>query len=288
HPLIPALVAGSEREAQVLDYVRHTGALSEEERAQSKEKSGVDTGRTVVNPVTGEPIPVWVADYVLMAYGTGAIMAVPAHDERDCEFAARQGLPIRPVVAPRSGEVSEGEAYVAHSDDEVLVDSGRFTGMPADEGGAAIVEMLREKGGGHPTTAYRLRDWLISRQRYWGCPIPIVSCDGCGLVPVPDDQLPVLLPEIEDYRPKGRSPLAAAEDWVRTTCPRCGGEARRETDTMDTFVDSSWYFIRYVDADLGDAAWSQRDVDFWLPVDQYIGGVEHAILHLLYARFFAK
>src|SRR4051794_8571060 len=288
HPMIPRLVAGTEREEQVLDYVRRTGALSEEERAQNKEKSGVDTGRTVINPVTGEAIPIWVADYVLMAYGTGAIMAVPAHDERDFEFASQHGLPITQVVAPRSGEVEEGRAFVSHSDDEVLVNSGPFSGKSAREGADAIVAMLQEHGAGTATTAYRLRDWLISRQRYWGCPIPIVSCEACGLVPVPDDQLPVLLPDIADYRPKGRSPLAAAEDWVRTTCPGCGGEARRETDTMDTFVDSSWYFIRYVDAELGDAAWNQDDVDFWLPVDQYIGGVEHAILHLLYARFFAK
>jgi leucyl-tRNA synthetase len=288
HALVARLVAGTPQEQAVLDYVRRTAALSEEERAQDKQKTGVDTGRVVVNPVNGERIPVWVADYVLMGYGTGAIMAVPAHDERDHEFASAHDLPIRTVVRPRDGELPAEGAFTAHSDDELLVDSGRFSGMPAEEGLRAIVASLEESGLGQATTAYRLRDWLISRQRYWGCPIPMVTCDGCGLVPVPEDELPVLLPEVEDYRPRGRSPLAAAESWVATTCPACGGPARRETDTMDTFVDSSWYFIRYVDAHDDAEAWRREDVDAWMPVDQYIGGVEHAILHLLYARFFTK
>jgi leucyl-tRNA synthetase len=288
HPLIPALVAGAEAEPAVLDYVRRNAARSEEERAQDKDKSGVDTGRTITNPVTGEEIPVWVADYVLLGYGTGAVMAVPAHDERDFEFAQKHGLTIVPVIAPAGGEAPEGEAYTAHTADEVMVNSGPFTGLPADEAYAAIVASLEERGAGHATVHYRLRDWLISRQRYWGCPIPIISCPACGLVPVPDDQLPVLLPEIADYRPKGLSPLATATDWVNVPCPGCGGDAQRETDTMDTFVCSSWYYIRYVDPHDSAAAWERDDVDRWLPVDQYIGGVEHAILHLLYSRFFTK
>ncbi len=288
HPLVPELVAGSEREAAVLDYVRHTSARSEEDRAQDKSKSGVDTGRTITNPVTGAEIPIWIADYVLMGYGTGAIMAVPAHDERDHEFAVAHGLPIVPVVRPADGEPPEGEAYTSHSADEVMLNSGRFDGLRADEALRAIVEMLQADGRGEPTVNYRLRDWLISRQRYWGCPIPIVSCPGCGLVAVPDDQLPVVLPNVADYRPKGQSPLATATEWVNTTCPTCGGPATRETDTMDTFMCSSWYFLRYVDPNDSTAAWQREDVDRWLPVDQYIGGVEHAILHLLYARFFTK
>ncbi len=288
HPLVPRLVEGMPREAEVLDYARRTAALSEEERAQSREKTGVDTGRTVVNPVNGEAIPVWVADYVVGGYGTGAIMAVPAHDERDFAFAEAHGLPVRPVVMPRGGEPSSDEAYVAHSEDEVLVNSGPFDALPAPEGAARIVEKLEADGRGKATTAYRLRDWLISRQRYWGAPIPIIHCEACGLVPVPDEDLPVLLPEVEDYRPRGRSPLAAAEDWVNVPCPSCGGPGRRETDTMDTFVDSSWYYVRYVDPHLGDAPWARSDVDAWLPINQYIGGVEHAILHLLYARFVTK
>ncbi len=288
HPLVPELVAGSEREAAVLDYVRHTSARSEEDRAQDKSKSGVDTGRTITNPVTGAEIPIWIADYVLMGYGTGAIMAVPAHDERDHEFAVAHGLPIVPVVRPADGEPPEGEAYTSHSADEVMLNSGRFDGLRADEALRAIVEMLQADGRGEPTVNYRLRDWLISRQRYWGCPIPIVSCPGCGLVAVPDDQLPVVLPDVADYRPKGQSPLATATEWVNTTCPTCGGPATRETDTMDTFMCSSWYFLRYVDPNDSTAAWQREDVDRWLPVDQYIGGVEHAILHLLYARFFTK
>src|SRR6478736_4718498 len=247
HPLITALTAGSEQEQAVADYVRRTSARSTVER-ETKEKDGVFTGRYAVNPVNGEAIPIWVADYVLMEYGTGAIMAVPAHDERDHAFAERYGLEVRQVVAPADRSSPEVGAFVAHTEDEVLVDSDRFTGLPAPEGKRAITAWLAERGVGEATIGYRLRDWLLSRQRYWGCPIPIVHCDACGIVAVPDDQLPVLLPEVEDYTPKGRSPLAAAEGWVATTCPHCGGPARRETDTMDTFVDSSWYFLRYADA----------------------------------------
>ena len=286
HPLVPRLVAGKEQEADVLDYVRRTAARSAVER-EEKEKDGVFTGRHATNPVNGERIPIWVADYVLMEYGTGAIMAVPAHDERDHAFAERYGIEIRQVVAPAAGEPEEG-AFVAHTDNERLVNSGEFDGLSAPEGKNAIVEALAAKGVAEPAIRYRLRDWLLSRQRYWGCPIPVVHCDRCGVVAVPDDELPVLLPEIEEYLPKGRSPLAAAEDWVRTRCPRCSGEARRETDTMDTFVDSSWYFIRYADAQNDREPFSRALADYWLPVNQYIGGVEHAILHLLYARFFVK
>ena len=287
HPLIGALTAGSERERDVADYVRRTAARSTVER-ETKEKDGVFTGRYAVNPVNGEAIPIWVADYVLMEYGTGAIMAVPAHDERDHQFAEKYGLEIRQVVAPAGGVSEEGGAYVAHTEDETLVNSGEFTGLSAPEGQRAITAWLEERGLGEATIGYRLRDWLLSRQRYWGCPIPIIHCDACGTVPVPDDELPVVLPEIDDYLPKGRSPLAAAEDWVATTCPSCGGPARRETDTMDTFVDSSWYFLRYADARNAEAAWDAGIVDYWLPVKQYIGGIEHAVLHLMYARFFTK
>jgi leucyl-tRNA synthetase len=287
HPLVAQLVAGTEHEAEVSEYVRHAAARSEVER-EEKEKDGVFTGRYAVNPVNDERIPIWVADYVLMGYGTGAIMAVPAHDERDHAFAERYGLEIRQVVRPADGAIDEGAAYVAHTENEVLVNSAQFSGMAAPEGGKAIVAWLAERGLAEATIGYRLRDWLISRQRYWGCPIPIVHCERCGEIPVPDDQLPVLLPDVEDYLPKGRSPLAAAEDWVATTCPRCDGPARRETDTMDTFVDSSWYFIRYCDPHNDREPFARAIADYWLPINQYIGGIEHAILHLLYCRFFAK
>jgi leucyl-tRNA synthetase len=287
HPLVANLVEGTEHERAVLDYVRVAAARSTVER-ETKEKDGVFTGRYAVNPVNDERIPIWVADYVLMEYGTGAIMAVPAHDERDYAFAEKYGLPIRQVVEPADGDAEHEGAFVAHSDNERLVNSGRFSGMPAPDGMRAIVEWLEATGRGKAAIGYRLRDWLLSRQRYWGCPIPVVHCPDCGVVPVPDDELPVLLPEVDDYLPKGRSPLATAEEWVRTSCPRCEGEARRETDTMDTFVDSSWYFLRYCDAQNDREAFDRETVDYWLPVDQYIGGVEHAILHLLYARFFVK
>jgi leucyl-tRNA synthetase len=287
HRLIPRLVAGTEHEQEVLDYARHASARSEVER-ETKEKDGVPTGRYVINPVNDERIPIWVADYVLMEYGTGAIMAVPAHDERDYAFAKRYDVPIRPVVVPAGGAVPEEGAFTAHTDDEQLINSGRFSGMPSPEAKRAIVEWLEGKNAARPAVRYRLRDWLLSRQRYWGCPIPVIHCESCGIVPVPEDQLPVLLPEIDDYLPKGKAPLATAEDWVNVDCPNCGGPARRETDTMDTFVDSSWYFMRYCDARNDQAPFEREIVDYWLPIDQYIGGIEHAILHLLYARFFVK
>jgi leucyl-tRNA synthetase len=290
HPLVPELVAGGEQEAEVLVYVRRSAARSAVER-EEKEKDGVFTGRHVLNPATGEPIPIWIADYVLMEYGTGAIMGVPAHDERDFAFAERYELPIRTVVAPADGgegPVAQEGAFVEHSEDEILVNSSEFSGLPAPEAKKRIVEWLAAEGSAEFKVGYRLRDWLLSRQRYWGCPIPIVHCDRCGVVAVPNEELPVLLPEVEEYLPKGRSPLAAAEEWVRTRCPQCGGEARRETDTMDTFVDSSWYFIRYTDPRNDELPFAREIADYWLPVNQYIGGIEHAILHLMYARFFTK
>ncbi|MDQ3867154.1 MAG: leucine--tRNA ligase, partial [Actinomycetota bacterium] len=247
HPLVPQLVAGTPHEDEVLEYVRRASARSAVER-ETKEKDGVFTGRFVVNPVNEARIAIWVADYVLMEYGTGAIMAVPAHDERDHAFARRYDLPIQTVVAPEGdGADAEEGAFVAHTENERLVNSAQFSDLPAPEGKRAIVEWLESRNAARSAVGYRLRDWLLSRQRYWGCPIPVVHCGRCGVVPVPEEELPVLLPEVEDYLPKGRSPLAAAEDWVRVPCPRCGGEARRETDTMDTFVDSSWYFLRYCD-----------------------------------------
>jgi leucyl-tRNA synthetase len=289
HPDVLRLAAGTEHEPAVREYINHALGESFEERGSADQpKTGVPLGPTVTNPVNGEQIPMFVADYVLMEYGTGAVMGVPAHDQRDYDFATAFGLPIRHVVAPAEGDVSEGQAFVAHSEHEHLINSGEFSGLSAAQGARAIVARLKSEGQGHPSVNYRLRDWLVSRQRYWGCPIPIVYCEGCGMVAVPEAELPIELPDVEDYQPKGRSPLAAAEDWVNTTCPSCGGPGRRETDTMDTFVDSSWYFLRYCDARNETAAWDRRVVDAWMPVDQYIGGVEHAILHLMYARFFVK
>ena len=291
HPDVFRLAAGTEHEAAVHEYVNRALNESVEVRGDAdKPKTGVPLGRTVTNPVNGEQLPMFVADYVLMEYGTGAVMGVPAHDQRDYEFATAFDLPIRPVVAPAGVEDPDvsAQAFTAHTADERLINSGEFSGMDALAGRDAIVARLAQEGKGHPSVNYRLRDWLISRQRYWGCPIPIVYCDDCGMVPVPESDLPVKLPEIEDYQPRGRSPLAAAEDWVNTTCPRCGGPARRETDTMDTFVDSSWYYLRYCDARNGTAPWDRRVLASWMPVDTYIGGVEHAILHLLYSRFFVK
>jgi leucyl-tRNA synthetase len=289
HPDLDRLIAGTEAESAVREYVDESMRVGTEERSsEERAKTGVPLGRTVTNPVNGEQIPMFVADYVLMEYGTGAIMAVPAHDERDYEFAEAFGLEIRRVVVPADGEAPEGQAYVGHSENERLINSGPFTGLPAPEAIERITAWLEEQGKGRRAINYRLRDWLLSRQRYWGCPIPIVYCGQCGAVPVPEDELPVLLPDVEDYAPKGKSPLAAVDEWVNVECPRCGGPARRETDTMDTFVDSSWYFLRYLDPRNDAAAFDPGIADHWMPVDQYIGGVEHAILHLMYARFFVK
>jgi len=266
---------------EVRDYVdQAVGASAEERGEEAKEKTGVPLGRTVTNPVNGEEIPIWVADYVLMEYGTGAIMAVPAHDARDFEFAERYGLEIRRVI--------EGGEELPYAGDGPMTASGRFDGRHNRGAYGEIIEWLEQESRGRPTVNYKLRDWLLSRQRYWGCPIPVIHCPTCGIVSVPDEDLPVELPEVEDYAPRGRSPLAAAEDWVAVSCPSCGGPGRRETDTMDTFVDSSWYFLRYCDASNDAAAWSPEALAAWTPVDQYIGGVEHAILHLMYARFFTK
>jgi leucyl-tRNA synthetase len=289
HPELQRLVAGTPAADAVLEYVNRVGRESAEERgAEDREKTGVPLGRSVVNPVNGEEIPMFVADYVLMEYGTGAIMAVPGHDSRDYEFAQKFELPVRRVIEGSDEEQESDAQGLPFSGDGPMTGSGRFDGKHNREAYEEIVSWLKEDGRGRPAVNYRLRDWLVSRQRYWGAPIPVVYCDGCGIVPVPAEQLPVELPEIEDYAPQGKSPLAAAEDWVATECPRCGGAARRETDTMDTFVDSSWYFLRYLDAQNAEAPWDRSASDYWMPVDQYIGGVEHAILHLMYARFFTK
>src|SRR3954463_417678 len=254
---------------EVHEYVNKALTETAQERsAEDMEKTGVPLGRTVTNPVSGEQIPMFVADYVLMEYGPGAIMAVPGHDERDFEFATKFGLEIRRVI-----QGPDGEDELPYTGDGPMVSSGRFDGKHNREAYEEIVDWLESEDLGKRTVNYRLRDWLLSRQRYWGCPIPIVRCEQDGLVPVPDDQLPVELPDIEDYAPKGTSPLGAATDWVNTTCPKCGGPATRETDTMDTFVDSSWYFLRYCDALNDEAPFDRAVVDGWMPVDQYIGGV---------------
>jgi leucyl-tRNA synthetase len=288
HPLVPKLVEGRPEQADVTAYVGTAARTAVAERSSAERpKTGVFTGRYVVNPATGGNIPVWVADYVLMDYGTGAIMAVPGHDERDFAFARTHGLPVVRVIADED-TASDSPLEEAWTGPGRLVNSGPLDGMAIDDAKAAMCAWLAERGEGDATVGYRLRDWLISRQRYWGAPIPVVNCAACGVVPVPDDQLPVLLPHVEDYAPQGQSPLAAAEEWVSTTCPACGGPARRETDTMDTFVDSSWYFLRYTAPHFTGGPFDREIADYWLPVDQYIGGVEHAILHLLYARFFTK
>jgi leucyl-tRNA synthetase len=285
HPDIERLIAGTGREQQVRDYVNHAVGESLEERgAADKPKSGVFLGRHVINPVNGERLPMYVADYVLMEYGTGAIMAVPGHDERDHAFAEAYKLPIKRVVSDPAGNHElpyTGDGPIVHSHPD-------FNGLNNRDALDKIVDWLDREGKGHRSVNYRLRDWLLSRQRYWGCPIPIIHCEQCGMVPVAEDQLPVVLPDISDYKPKGKSPLAAAEYWVNVACPSCGGPARRETDTMDTFVDSSWYFLRYCDARNDEQAWDPAVLRRWMPVDQYIGGVEHAILHLMYARFVTK
>jgi len=286
HPLVDKLTS-PERRGEVERYVEWARRQSEIERsATEREKSGVFIGAHAINKLNGERVPIWIADYVLMTYGTGAVMAVPAHDARDFEFAKTFGLPIRVVIAPQGwrGEELE-EAYIEPG---TMVNSGQFDGLPSEQGKEAISDFIESMGYGERKTIYRLRDWLISRQRYWGAPIPIIYCDKCGIVPVPEVELPVLLPEDAEFRPTGESPLKYCESFVNTSCPRCGASARRETDTMDTFMCSSWYFLRYTSPDYKEAPFDASKVRYWLPVDQYTGGAEHATMHLLYARFFIK
>ncbi|MDL4775168.1 leucine--tRNA ligase [Actinomadura xylanilytica] len=283
-------ICAPEQRAAFETYREEVSRESEIERMSTeREKTGVFLGRYAVNPVNGERIPVWAADYVLAEYGHGAIMAVPAHDQRDLDFALKFGLPVRVVV--RTGEADPAETGVATSGDGAIVNSGPIDGLTKADGIAAITEILAGKGLGKAAVNFRLRDWLVSRQRFWGCPIPIVHCPSCGEVPVPDDQLPVTLPgnlRGADLSPKGTSPLAAASDWVNVACPKCAGPAKRDTDTMDTFVDSSWYYFRYCSPGYEGGPFDAEQVRRWMPVDQYTGGVEHAILHLLYSRFFTK
>ena len=286
HPLVERITTAEQREA--VDEYRRTAVSTDlvSRKKADKTKTGVDTGARALNPINGEEIPVWIADYVLMEYGTGAIMAVPGHDERDFEFATQFGLPIRRVVV-EEGEDSDAPLKVAYHGPGRLVNSGRFNGLTIGDGGRAITGQLAESGKGTPRTNYRLHDWCISRQRYWGPPIPILYCDDCGTIPVPEEQLPVLLPQVEDFKPdaSGVSPLARHEDWYLTECPSCGGEARRETDVSDTFLDSAWYFLRYPSAGNDQLPFDPEVTRGWLPVDTYIGGNEHAVLHLLYSRF---
>ncbi len=286
HPLAEKLTAGT-RQAEAVRRMAIEMTTREQELA-TLEKAGVPTGARAVNPVNGEAVPIWVGNYVLMEYGTGAIMAVPAHDQRDFEFARKYGLPVR-VVIGAAGVPEDGESLrEAYEGPGVMIHSGEFSGMPSEAGKQAVIRKLEAQGAGRSAVQYRLRDWLISRQRYWGTPIPIVYCEACGEQPVPEEQLPVTLPARVDFAPRGAAPLATAQEFVRASCPRCARPARRETDTMDTFVDSSWYFLRFCSPQEAQAPFRREAVDFWMPVDQYIGGIEHAVLHLLYSRFFTK
>jgi leucyl-tRNA synthetase len=286
HPLVAKLTS-PDKKAEVEEYIARSRRQTEIERLSTeKEKDGVFIGAYVVNRLNGEKVPIWIADYVLMSYGTGAVMGVPAHDERDFAFAKKYNLPIPVVVAPPQWQEEELEA--AYIEPGIMVNSGQFNGLPSQQGIEAVSDLLEEKGWGKRTITYRLRDWLISRQRYWGAPIPMIYCPNCGIVPVPEGDLPVLLPEDAEFRPTGESPLKYCEQFVNTTCPRCSAPARRETDTMDTFMCSSWYFLRYASPNCDTAPFDVGKVRYWLPVDLYTGGAEHAVMHLLYARFFIK
>ena len=288
HPLVATIVTPHQRR-NVDDYIEKTKSETEIERLSTEhKKTGVFTGAYALNPFSNERIPIWIADYVLATYGTGAIMGVPAHDARDFEFATNHALPIREVISPtpRPGGEALAAAFEAH--EGFLVNSGAYDGLSVRDGIARITADAERRGIGKPTVTFRLRDWLISRQRYWGAPIPIVYCPDHGIVPVPEDQLPVRLPEPVEFRSDGQNPLLHTPAFVNTSCPKCGKPARRETDTIDTFVDSSWYFLRYTSPKDDREPFDKTRADFWMPVDQYIGGIEHAILHLLYSRFFMK
>ncbi|MCA1903234.1 MAG: leucine--tRNA ligase [Cyanobacteria bacterium KgW148] len=283
HPLVAELTT-LDRLAEVTEFVKQVQQQSETDRtAVDRPKQGTPIGAFVLNPFTNKEIPIWIADYVLYEYGTGAVMGVPAHDVRDFAFAKQYNLPIVTVIVGEE-EITDR----AYTESGTLVNSGEFNGRPSEEAKSLIIQTAEERKIGKRRVQYRLRDWLISRQRYWGCPIPIIHCDDCGAVPVPADQLPVKLPENVEFTGRGPSPLAKLKEWIEVPCPQCGKPARRETDTMDTFMDSSWYFLRYTDAKNEAQVFDRSQVNDWMPVDQYVGGIEHAILHLLYSRFFTK
>jgi leucyl-tRNA synthetase len=284
HPLTLELAKRGGKVQEVMSFVQEVKSIPVKERGKEEEKEGVFLGVYATNPANGEKLPVWSANYVLYEYGTGAIMAVPAHDQRDYEFALKYQLPIKYVVRPSEGDLPKDKAY---EEEGVLIDSGAFSGMSSQEAKKSITSWLKERGHADFRITYRLKDWNISRQRYWGTPIPIIYCDRCGTVPVPEEDLPVLLPKNVSITGHG-NPLETVEDFVNTTCPKCKGPAKRETDTMDTFFDSSWYFLRYCDPKNEKEIFQKEKVAFWMPVDFYIGGIEHAVLHLLYARFFQK
>ncbi|MCQ9206585.1 MAG: leucine--tRNA ligase [Omnitrophica bacterium] len=289
HPGLEALIKDAKNKSEIFKFIEEAKNESRIKRsAVDAEKKGMFTGRYVINPVNNRKIPLWVANYVLMEYGTGAVMAVPAHDQRDFEFAGKHNLPIEVVIDDPKFSLDAEIMKQAYVKNGVMVNSGQFNGMPNREAMERIAGFMEKEKIGKRSVHYRLRDWLISRQRYWGAPIPVIYCDKCGVVPLPEKALPVLLPEKVKFKPRGESPLKDSKEFVNTRCPKCKGSAHRETDTMDTFVDSSWYYLRYISPKSKSKPFDKRDVDKWLPVDQYIGGVEHAILHLLYSRFITK
>jgi leucyl-tRNA synthetase len=289
HPLVEELTKGNGEADKVKEFVRKVRMMSNVDRmAADMEKEGVFTGSYAINPLNNERIPIFVANYVLMEYGTGIVMGVPAHDQRDFEFARKYNLDVRVVVQPEGEDLDGATMTQAYPAEGKMINSGPFNGLDSNEGIEKIIAYMEDKGIGKRQVNYRLRDWLISRQRYWGVPIPFIYCDKCGVVPVKEEDLPILLPTDVEFKPGGESPLKTSKTFLNTTCPECGGPAKRETDTMDTFVDSSWYFLRYCDPQNSEAPFTKAKVDYWMNVDQYIGGVEHAILHLMYARFFTK
>jgi leucyl-tRNA synthetase len=300
HPLTPKVTA-PEQQAAVEAFIKEVASQSELERtAEDKPKRGMSTGGKAINPFTGEEVPIWIADYVLYEYGTGAVMGVPAHDARDFKFAQEKQLPITVVIVPETEDnpksssaaarsaIQNPKLEAAYTEPGIMINSGHFDGMNSTEGKQAVIEYAEKQGYGKARIQYRLRDWLISRQRYWGAPIPVIHCPNCKIVPVPETDLPVVLPENVEFSGRGASPLAQLEDWINVPCPTCGTSAKRETDTMDTFIDSSWYFLRYPDAKNDQQVFDSGKTNDWMPVDQYVGGIEHAILHLLYSRFFTK
>jgi len=288
HPLVETLTSSAQKEA-VEKFIQEVKNLSEIDRtSDDRPKRGVAIGASVINPFTGKQVPIWIADYVLFEYGTGAVMGVPAHDTRDFTFAKQYNLPIQTVILPNFPQVEDLELKSAYTESGFMTNSGEFNGLDSVTAKTKIIELAETKKRGTAKITYRLRDWLISRQRYWGCPIPIVHCPKCGIVPVPQSDLPIALPEDVELTGRGASPLAQLDSWVNVPCPKCGTAAKRETDTMDTFIDSSWYFLRFTDAQNNKEICDRDAVNNWMPVDQYVGGVEHAILHLLYSRFFTK